>query len=261
MLILVVFLVATIKAFRGPNGIKKFSVRQSAYVNFVSSNDDIESSLRELLRCEQSFNPIDRWRVPGLREKIRQLEMLEEKEIRQLEMLEEKEIRQLELKEKAIRQLEMLGKKEIRQLEMWKDKDLKEITLLTANENFPEVRVQISRKMLNDWLMSGRLLVSTDNPYKTYTANNFADIIELNIYDLITIDVPLANLDRYLRTKVDIQTSDCIDAILNGQLYFPPFSNSSDTIAIPKFEIYLPRNLNQSEYGMTFPIVPDAVLM
>lgn len=219
LLLIAMFLAATIEAFRGPNGIKNFSVRRSAFQNFLSSNDDIEieKSLRELLRCEQSFNPIDRWRVPGLREKIRQLEMSREK-------------------------------------------DSKEIMLLTADENFLELHVQITRKMLNDWSMSGRLLVSTENPSVTYTANNFADIIELNTFALVNAG-SLPNLDGYLRTEADIQTRDCINAILKGQFYLPPFSNSSDTITTSEFTINLPRSLNQSEYGMTFPIVPDAVLI
>lgn len=90
MIVIVAFILAAmIEAFRDLNRITKSPVGPTVFQIYLSSKGafELEESLQELLRCEQSFNPIDRWRVPGLRENIRQLSLKEEKESKDIMLL------------------------------------------------------------------------------------------------------------------------------------------------------------------------------
>jgi hypothetical protein len=191
---------------------------------------EINDRLKELLHLEKNWwNPINKFKIPGVREEVRQLEM------RQREKTEE----EYKIKKNII-------------VRIINDEDV----VYTENR-------EITRKQFEDLiytkLVSLRIKNSDD---RIYSIGKFDELVNGQLYDLLKTRT-IATFDGFAKIEGKVQTRDCVQSIIDGNLKIPGFDNLNNAMVYFEYDISPPKKnrLSPEILGFGFPIVPDAVLI
>ena len=213
-----------------------------------TSNNNLDDLQSELLDALSSLNPFKRMKVDVLREMISQ----EEKKIRA--KIVEEETRRAE---EARRAEDARREEETRRAE-----ETKTVRILYSEFTGQEPTLMTRRAFDAYYLHSDKRLVVYNESYlpsKYCKVQSFDHLIDFELYYVEYLNSE-TNFCGYSKVEGNIQTHDCVQSILSGNVYIEPFS-SQDTEVYYEFNVNPPVSGNFKNYSFKFPIRPDALLV
>jgi len=205
---------------------KRISLRVLGDSKDYDKKESIESLEKELYRCLGSFNPFDRFKIPLLKQR-----------------LEGEERKKKERKEEEEKRLE---------------REKKNIYYIIEDDyylDFKSDSMFITRDIFKQWVVDNKELRKEDST----KIRSFEELEEDGTYVLVK-RLLRTNFESYAAFEANIQTRDCVEAILKGQVLIPPF-NESGTITEFEFAISFGKELNATDLKIKSPVVPDAILI
>ena len=199
----------------------------------MSVDEDINKLEMEILTRITSWNPFDKWSLQGLREK---LSILTEREKRNRS--EEERNRSEEERKKS--------------------EETKVITIFSS-EIYDQLPESISRKIFEGYyLHSGKVLtvIDDDLPTKYRKIGSFDELVEQEVYYLEYLNSGF-NFVEYS----NVQTRDCVQSILTGQVTIFPFTTEKNSTVHYEYKITPPRPSDFKDLPFKFPIMLDCLIV
>jgi hypothetical protein len=202
----------------------------------MSVNEEITKLEMELLGRINSWNPFDKLSLQELREKILILERQEERK---------------------------------RSEEVWKrseeerkrSEETKVITIVSP-DIYDQLPQSMTRKIFEAYyLHSDKVLMMIDEelPSKYRRVRSFDELVDQEVYYLEYFNSE-SNFVGYSKVEANVQTHDCVESILTGQVSISPFTKDNST-AHYEYKITPTRPSDFKDLPFKFPIMLDCLIV
>lgn len=204
----------------------------------------LSSAKDELLKITGSINPFDWYKATILSKTISILREKKEDE------------RQSREDEQRAREVEQRAREDER---LSRDAEIKEVYIKILDSDNDEYSPrEVDRAMFRQWNVENKFL------YLDYKkVRNFDELIPGENYEYHH-EKGTRNFAVFAEIEANIQTRDCVDAIIKDNSLVPPFGQPNTKVFIEKYSVSPPVTLNlgkdKKKLGFGFPIKPDALL-
>jgi hypothetical protein len=205
---------------------------------------ELEIAEEELIRCRGSLNPYDWLQIPYLKEK---LNIAKDRLTRKLR----EDDRKLQEDDRKLRE----DDRKLREDDRKRQDERKVVKLNYEYSDGEIISMGLSRQIFYDWNKNDKYLFDLGGKIMI----NYEDVVSGNSYFVVPKKLQ-SNFESFAAIEAGIQTTDCVECILNGSLLFPPF-NEDGTIVIYEYNIAFQNDTQVQGNKFRSPVRPDAVLI
>ena len=191
---------------------------------------ELEIAEEELIRCRGSLSPYDWLQIPYLKEKLNIA------------------------KDRLTRKLREDDRK-LQEDDRKRQDERKVVKLIYEYSDGEIISMGLSRQIFYDWNKNDKYLFDLGGKIMI----NYEDVVSGNSYFVVPKKLQ-SNFESFAAIEAGIQTTDCVECILNGSLLFPPF-NEDGTIVIYEYNIAFQNDTQVQGNKFRSPVRPDAVLI